>query len=265
MPNRTALALALGLVLGCRPATPDAPLSYDGSTTITNRILPEALPAFEQRTGHRFARVRTSGAGQGLAAMFAGEVSVAGVSRPLTEAELARGPHSVLIGYDALGVFVNAANPVRELTRAQLADLFRGKVRSWRELGGEDVPVVACTEPLASRRGTLDAFRTAALEGAPYAGVVELPDPADCLRLVVEQRGGVAAATVAYQIPGTRWVLVDGKAPTENDVRTGAYLLSRPLLLVTRRPPSREVQEFLDFMISPEGQKIVGRRFVSIR
>jgi phosphate transport system substrate-binding protein len=266
---RLTIALVAALAGACRggsaPEAAPAPLSYDGSTTISNRILAEALPAFEQRTGRRFERVATSGAGKGLKAMFAGDVSIAGVSRSLTEEELARRPHSVLIGYDALGIFVNAGNPVQNLTRAQLKALFEGKVRSWKELGGADVPVAVCTEPLASERGTLDAIRLAVLGGEPYAGVVERPDPADCLRLVIERPGGVTAATISYAIPGSRWVLVDGLGPTAEDVRTGSYLLARPLLLVTRSPAPPHVQEFMDFMISPDGQKIVGRRFVSIR
>jgi phosphate transport system substrate-binding protein len=82
---------------------------------------------------------------------------------------------------------------------------------------------------------------------------------------VVQRPGAVTAATVSYAIPGSRWVLVDGLGPTADDVRTGSYLLARPLLLVTKSPAPPHVQEFLDFMISPEGQKIVGRRFVPIR
>ncbi|BDG05370.1 substrate-binding domain-containing protein [Anaeromyxobacter oryzae] len=269
--RRLKLAAALIAVLSActRPApvepAREEPLTYDGATTISNRILPDALPRFERATGHRFARVEHSGAGRGLEAMFAGRVTVAGVTRNLTEAEVARSPHVQIIGYDALGVFVHAASPVRGLTKAQLKALYTGKIRSWKEVGGADVPVTVCTERLGSGRATLDAVRTVALDGAAYGTVREMDDPADCLQLVARDPGAVTAATMAYAIPGTRALPLDGLSPTPDQVRSGHYLLSRPMLLVSREPPTGALKEFFEFMLSPEAQGIVAERFVPIR
>jgi phosphate transport system substrate-binding protein len=169
-------ALILAAVAACE-SKPPAPapkvarsLVYDGATSISNRILPLALPAFEQRTGQA-VRVERSGGGKGLKAMFAGQADVAGLSRALSPEERDRKPFVAIIGYDALGVWVNVQNPVRALTRAQLKDVFTGKLTNWKQLGGKDRPIVACTEHLLSERATLEAFRALALDGAPFGAV----------------------------------------------------------------------------------------------
>jgi len=256
----TALLLATLPACGTRSAPAQAPagrrLVYDGATSISNRILPLALPEFEKRSGVT-VKVERSGAGKGLKAMYFGSADVAGLSRALTPEERDRKPVVAIIGYDALGVWVNEQNPVRSLTRAQVSGLFTGKITNWKQLGGKDRPVVACTEHLLSERATLEAFRQLALDGAPFGPVKELEDPADCLKAVAADPGGVAPATTAYATAGVRPVTIDGIAPDPQHIRNSTYLLTRPLLLVTREPPSGALREFVDFMTSPDGQALV--------
>jgi len=250
------------------PAPAPAParaLTYDGATSISSRVLPLALPIFEQRTGVA-VKVERSGGGKGLKAMFAGQADVAGLSRALSPEEREKKPFVAIIGYDALGIWVNDQNPVRALTRAQLRDLFTGKVTNWKQLGGKDRPVVACTEHLRSERATLEAFRQLALEGAPVGPVRELEDPADCLKLVAADPGGVTPATTAFAIAGIRPVTLDGIAPDPQHIRSSTYLLTRPLLLVTREAPTGALRDFVDFMVSPQGQALVAQAgFVAAR
>ncbi len=260
-PRQHRALYALALLAACHggqrePAAQPAELRYDGATTISSRILPAITPAFRAKAGVPL-RVERSGAGVGLRRMFAGEVDVAGVSRSLTPAELAKKPYFQIIGYDALAVYVNASNPVRALTRAQLKAAFTGAATSWRELGAKPARIVPCTERLSSERATLDAFRTLALGGAPYGKVVEREDPADCLAFVASEPGGIAAATVAYAIPGVRIVPVDGLEPLPVYVRASRYPLTRPLLLVARERPSGALATLFELALSPEGQTAI--------
>jgi len=270
--SQVALAvLWLAAMPACEPKAPastPAPgrsITYDGATSISSRLLPLALPAFEQRSGVA-VKVERSGGGKGLRAMFGGQADVAGLARALTPEERERKPSVAIIGYDALGVWVNDQNPVRALTRAQLKDLFTGRVTNWKQVGGEDRPVVACTEHLLSERATLEAFRQLALDGAGYGPVRELEDPSDCLALVASDPGAVTPATTAYVISGVRPVTLDGIAPDLQHVRTSTYPLTRPLLLVTRQAPSGSLREFIHFMVSPAGQALVAQAgFVAAR
>jgi phosphate transport system substrate-binding protein len=265
------VAVSLAALPACELRAPAAapasgrPITYDGATSISNRVLPLALPTFERRTGVA-VKVERSGGGKGLRAMFSGQADVAGLARALTPEERVRKPYVAIIGYDALGVWVNEQNPVRALTRAQLKGLFTGKITNWRQLGGRDRPVLVCTEHLLSERATLEAFRQLALDGSAYGPVREQEDPSDCLRVVAADPGAVTPATTAYAIAGVRPVTLDGVAPDPKHIRASTYLLTRPLLLVTREAPSGSLREFVDFMVSPEGQALVAQAgFVAAR
>ncbi len=257
---RALAAMAL-LALACGGRRADAPpppaeVRYDGATTISSRLLPIVAPAFRARTGIPL-KIDRSGAGVGLRRALAGEVDVAGVARSLTAAELAKKPYFQIIGYDALAVYVNEGNPVRELSRAQLKAIFTGATSSWKDAGGKPIRILPCTERLDSERATLDAFRTLAMGGAPYGKVTEREDPSDCVAVVAKEPGGIAAATVAYAIPGVRMVAVDGLEPHPVHVRASRYPLTRPLLLVAREPPQGPVAALFELVLSPEGQAAV--------
>lgn len=261
-PSRV-LSVAVLFVVACErerpgPPPPPAEVRYDGATTISRKILPTLAPVFQARSGV-LLRIDRSGAGIGLKRLFAGEVDVAGVSRSLTAEELAKKPYVQIVGYDGLAVYVHEGNPVRSLTKAQVKAIFTGAARSWKALGGGDLPVVPCTERLASERATLDALRALALEGAPYGRVTEREDPTDCLALVAEHPGAVAAATIAYARTGVRAVSIDGLDPTRPNIRASRYLLTRPLLLVAREPPTGPLAALFDLAMSPDGQEAVAR------
>jgi phosphate transport system substrate-binding protein len=266
--TRFAAASLLSLAIGCSrggDAAAPKPLTYDGATSISRHVLNEAIPGFEKRTGLKFGKVDQSGGGKGLSRLFSGDVEIAGVARRLTPDELGRKPFFQIIGYDALGVFVHAANPVKGLSRAQLKAIFSGAIVNWKDVGGPNLPIVTCTEPLASGRNTLAVFQSIVLDEAPFGPVHEEADPADCLAFVASKPGAISFATVAYAIPGVRAVPVDGIAATPQNVVNSSYLLSRPLLLVTREQPKGDAAAFFDYMLSPDGQAVVGKKFIPVR
>jgi phosphate transport system substrate-binding protein len=258
-------ALGASTAACTRGAPPATALTYDGATSIGRHVLADAIPAFEKSTGIEFGHVYESGGGKGLERLFNGEVGVAGVARQLTAEELGRQPWFQIIGHDALGVFVNGKNPVKGLSKAQLKAIFTGAIVSWKDVGGANLPIVACTEPLKSGRNTLAVLQSEMLDGAPFGPVRELPDPADCLGFVDANPGGVTVASLAYAFPSVRPLPIDGVAPTPERVVDSSYPLSRPLLLVTRGEPTGDVAAFMKFMLSPDGQAIVGRKFVPAR
>lgn len=260
-----ALALACKGGDGAGSSASAQPLSYDGSTVVSSLILPEALPAFEKKTGVKFGKIGTSGAGKGLNAALAGEVDVAGVTRSLKESELAKKPYYQIIGYDALGIWVNEANPVRSLTKAQIKAIYTGEVKNWKKVGGKDLPIVPCTEKLDSAKATLETVKAVALDGVAYGPVREMQEFEQCLEFAAKEPGVITAATFAASAPTVRPLVVDGIALAPENVRSGAYLLSRPILLVTRSVPSGGLKQFFEFMLSPDGQAVVGKKFISIR
>lgn len=246
------------------PLRPPPALSYDGASTIADFVLPEAAALFEARTGVRFERVEKRGTGEGWKALMAGTVLLAGMGRDLEPAELALRPWAHVIGWDALAVFVHASNPLTGLSRAQLADVFTGRVRDWAELGGPPGPIEFATEPRTGNRTVVAEFRKKVMLGAAYVGGVELETQEDCVAFAAGRPGALTQATTAYRRPGVKMIAVDGLDPTAENVRARRYLLGRPLILAAKEPVADAARRFVELVLSPEGQRIVAKHFVPV-
>jgi len=247
---------------------------YGGSSTIADTILNGgAIQGFQSSTGARFSIVDVSGTGKGLKALAEGKVSLVGAGRTLTPDEKKAGLLGTVVGYDGLAVFVNKANPVKGVTRAQLKDIFTGKVKSWKQLGGKDVPVVAFIEPVASKRATVQLLQELVLDGIAFdPGVREVEQISDQLREVTKSEGAICVASVGFLGSGESGVKnaihtveLDQMSASDGNIRSGAYLLSRPLLLVTKGLPGGDTKRFIEYMLSKDGQAIVQRYFVPVR
>jgi phosphate transport system substrate-binding protein len=240
------------------------PIRYDGATTIGANLLPDIAPLLE-RKGQRLGKIGDRGSNPGLEAARAGEVDVGGVCREMTAAEKGSGIHWVVIGYDALAVFVNESSPVRTLTRAQLKGIFTGAIQSWKEAGGGAQPIVAVTETKAGGRGAVQELRRIALDGAEYGPTREYDDAPSCVRHVAGDPAAITVASLSMALPGTRAIAIDGIEPSARNVRAGSYLLGRPMYLVSRAPPSKEVLDLFEVLLSAEGQAVVSRKFTPAR
>ncbi len=246
---------------------------YGGSSTLAETVLQGgAIRAFENKTGIKFTVADVSGTGKGIKALADGKLNLVGAGRTLEPAEKKSGLLGTIVGYDGLAVYVNKANGVKSLTKTQLKEIFTGKVKSWKEVGGADVPVVPMIEPVASKRATVALFQELVLDGAPYAGVREMEQLHDQLAEASRNKGGIAIASIGF-LPsvdpgvraGLRAVSLDGTDASAGNIRSGAYLLSRPMLLVTKGLPSGDVKAFVDYLVSNDGQAIVEKFFVKVK
>lgn len=259
------VALAATALAGTGRATAAEELTYDGAIVMGKRVVAEAAPVFEKKTGVKFARIDLNGAGKGLKAVLSGAVSVAGVSRSLVPEDLAGQAYFRVIGYDALTVVVNERNPLTALTKAQLKAIFTGKARSWKDVGGPALPIEPCGLPPHGGLATSDTFKALVLDGEEFGPMTERNDVSECVKLVARARGAVTFAAMAEaKSAGVHAVAVDGVTPTSQTVRAGAYLLTRPLILVARERPTGALKKFYDFMLSADGQQIVSKSYVSL-
>ncbi len=256
--------LTLLLGAGCATAIDPSPLTYEGSSTIGENLMPIAAATFASESGTSFDTIGTRGSGAGFAAVMAGHVEIAGMSRSLKESEEAQTPFHRIIGYDAIAVFVHESNPVDNLTKDQLAAIFTGEVTNWAEVGGDDLEIEAVTELLNGVRATIEVFQDSVLDGAPYGPVTQIDKPAADVQHVAGNPSAITAAAMAFKVPQTKTVSIDGIEPTGEEVQNGAYLLSRPLLIVSRVPPTGSTKQFFDFMLTPSGQELVARSFVPV-
>jgi phosphate transport system substrate-binding protein len=264
---RRPLALLLLLLGGCSPAASPAgrgPISYAGSGTLSDTVLPPLSEAYAKRGGRPLSFDGYVGSSAGFKQVMEGRVLIAGLARSLKSAEKAQQPYYVIVAYDALAVYVHPDNPVTSLSHAQLKALFTGGVRNWKQVGGRDAPVELVSIRLATGSGTGDFFREEILEDAPFAPTREIAHPRDVMAYVAAHPHAIAFGSLSVPAQGVRFLQVDGVAPTPDSVRTADYALSRPLVLVTREVPESSVQGFLDFVMSPEGQALVAHSFVPV-
>lgn len=256
------------------PSIALADINYSGSSTIGTGILKEggASAAFEKKTGKKFSSIDIPGSGKGVQALIAGKVDLAGASRPLKPEEKKAGLSAATIGYDAIAVFVHKSNPVKNLTKEQLKGIFTGKITNWKEVGGKNAPIVPNTEIIAGKRATIEMFQEHVMDGAKYGKFKEVDLPRDQIVELTKQENGICAVSMGLlasltneQKGKVKAISVAGSEPSDKNVQSGAYIISRPLLLVTKGLAKGDVKEFISYILTSEGQAIVTNNFVPVR
>jgi len=265
------LVLVLG---GCGRQSQQAnSIQIKGSDTMVN--LGQAWAEEFMRADPKVSvAVTGGGSGTGIAAMLSNTCDIAELSRELKpeEIEMARKkgfePKQITVALDGLAVVVHPANPLSQLTQDQLAAIFSGSVSNWKEVGGSDLPIVILSREVNSgthvyfkehvlRRGRKDSQAEFA------ANALLLPSSQAIADEVAQNPSAIGYYGMGYISPREKALAVAKDAdspyiqPTIENVVSNAYPISRPLLMVTRGEPQGLVARFIDFVLSPEGQKIV--------
>lgn len=239
-----------------------AGLTYEGSSTIGENVMPEASTAFEAKEKIKFDSIGLKGSGEGIKAVMAGAANIGGLSRALKTEEKAAKPYYQNIGYDAIAVFVHASNPVKALTKDQIKKIFTGKIANWKDVGGKAGPITVVTELQTGDRATVKEFKEMAMDKEAYGPSRQVDKPHDCVGEAAKDSSVITYASSSFKSVGGKMIGVNGVDPTSDNVKSGEYLLSRPLVLVSKEAPTGDAKKFFDFILSPEGQAIVGKKFV---
>ncbi|HAS52760.1 MAG TPA: phosphate-binding protein [Nitrospiraceae bacterium] len=238
-------------------------LTYAGSVTVLEGVMKEAATAFEKKTGLKIG-LAGGGSGAGVKTTQAGMVDIGGVSRDLKNEEAAQGLVASTIGYGAVGVVANKAIPIDNLTSEQVKDIMTGKVTNWKQGGGPDLPIkiVISTPGCACR----EEFQELALKKEPYVHSA-IVSPMKTLSDTVQNTPGAIGplATAVIDTAKVKIIKIDGIAPTPENVKSKKYKMARQVNLVTKGAPAGNAKKFIDFMLSPEGQELVGKNFVRVK
>jgi phosphate transport system substrate-binding protein len=247
-------------------------LSVSGSTTV-NPVAADAAQVLRKRDGLHITVDDQGGSAGGIAQLGAHEVDIAMSSKPISDDDRKKSPDvdfvSTAIGEDAVGIVVRREvvhGGLRSITKDQLRSLFEGRVKNWSELGGPDLDVfVYDKEPGRGTREVLDKFL--------YGPGGKAPPPPNNERYAIvggneETRtkvkstpGAVAPLSVAFAKGQKQLAVlaVNGVEPTPQHVKDATYQLSRPLFLVTNGRPRGAAKTFIRFVVSSEGQALVGK------
>jgi len=262
--NVKSLVVGLALVALINPFA-NAQVVIKGSDTCLPVSQQEA-EAFGKKGGGAVT-VTGGGSGVGIAALISGTCDIAQASRPIRFDERQRMSDAgktakeVIIAYDALAVVVNPDNPVKNLTRQQLEQIFTGKITNWKEVGGPDMKIVVYSRETSS--GTYEFFKEHVMKNKNYANsVLSMPATGAIIQSVKQTKGAIGYVGMAYLNNEVKAIHIsyDGKnfvAPSVANAKNKTYPVVRPLYYYYSINNEKKVKPFMDFVLSAEGQKIV--------
>lgn len=272
--NQKGLLIAMILIIGLlafgnringghnspNPSNRSTPLrgtvTMAGSTSM-EPIANTLAEGFMNRYPYVMVTAEFTGSSAGIEAVLAGSADIGNSSRRLRPEEKAAGAVEHIVALDGIVMITDAENPVRELTKGQLFAIYQGKVRNWREVGGQDRAIVVVGREAGS--GTREAFEEylELEERCDYAN--ELNSTGAVMARVSSTPGAIGYVSWDVADDTVAVLAIDGVKPTADTIRTGRYGLSRPYVMVTKggvEEQSEAVREFFLYLESGEGSAL---------
>jgi phosphate transport system substrate-binding protein len=217
--------------------------------------------------------VKGGGSGQGISNLINKSTDIANSSRKMKDEEMKQAEEKGLkvqeipVAMDGITIIVNPKNPIKSLTLQQLSDIYTGKTKDWKELGGTPGKIVAIGRDSSS--GTYEFFKEDVLKKADYRSdmISSKANPAIGTN-VAQSAGAIGYIGVAFageyvkagKVKEVPISFKEGEAPiypTVDNVHSGKYPISRSLYNYVSGEPEGTAKAYLDFVRSEEGQKIV--------
>lgn len=218
--------------------------------------------------------VTGGGSGTGIAALLNGTVSIANASRAIKPEEMDTAkkngvdPVEFVVARDAIAVIVNPSNPVNQLSLQQISDIYSGKINNWSEVGGENRPIVRLSRETNS--GTHVYFLETVLRMGNSKDktlfsmdTLLLPSSEGITAEVRDNPNAIGYDGLGYIIPEVKMLAVAKDVskgyilPSAATVTDGTYPISRDLYMYTNGQPNGKIKAYLDWIKSPQAQKIV--------
>lgn len=264
------LALSTASLLLTTTFADAATLKINGSTTVN---LPAAEAAEILRAEKKLdIQMDTQGGSSGGISMLGdGQVQIGMISKHVSDADRAKFPKvkfkEIHVGEDAVAMIVSKDvwdGGVKAVTKAQLKDIYEGRIKNWKELGGPDRRIAFFNKEPG--RGTWEVFVHWVYgdpKKAPQVSFPEVGGNEETRNKVASTRGALSQLSSSWADGKKVFALGikgdDGKVvePTNDNIATKKYPLTRPLFLLTNGDPRGEAKTFVDFLLSPRGQELV--------
>jgi len=262
-------AVALSFLVGQAGAAAETKkITWAGCGISKNAFMAEMVAAYKKKTGIE-VELKGGGATKGIREVASREVDIGGTCRHVIEdgetlrtVPEERRVQLIPVAWDALVVIVHKDNPVDSVTLDQVRDIYTGKIVNWKQLGGKDAPV-----ELYVRKGKISGVGRTLRElvfhnyDQEFVAKYVVEESANLEKDMVTNPNGVGITGVssARKIKDIAKILkLDGKEPSYENIKSGAYLLYRPLYMVTHlQNVNPEIKKFLEFVMGLEGQEIM--------
>jgi phosphate transport system substrate-binding protein len=238
-------------------------LQLEGSTTV-GPIADAFAEYFKSIYTDLQITVKKTGSGDGAAALVDGRCDIANMSRFMKEKEFTDAvakdifPVAHVVAMDGVCVIVHPSNPVKALAKAQVRDIYTGKIKNWSELGGPDMQIVPISRDTSS--GTYETFHNLVMEKKEMAPNVEYvnANPQAHAR-VRNTQGAIGYVGLGFVDSNVRALEIDKVKPNRNTIATGVYPVSRPLYMFTAGYPrlGSTTHRFVTFHYTEKGQELI--------
>jgi len=255
------LVLFLFLLASINISASEQVIVVKGSTT----VLPIAQPCaevFMDQNPDIDISIQGGGSGVGITSLIDGTCDIGNSSRPVKEEEVAKAKEkgvelcANIIAKDAIAVIVHTSNKIDGLTLEQIKAIFTGEISNWSPVGGEDQVIVVVSRDSAS--GTFEAFNELALHKEKLRpDALMQASNAAVATTVANTPGAIGYVGLGYVTSQVKAIKVNDIIPSKETVNDNSYPLARPLFMYTNGEPDGIVKDFIDFVLSAEGQKLV--------
>lgn len=245
-------------------------LRIDGSTTVLP-IAQKAAEVYMKKHADTKIFVSGSGSGTGIKALIDGTTHIATSSREAKDKEVASGKAKGIaltghkVALDGIVPVVHPSMKINDITMEQLKDVYNGKIKRWKELGGPDRPISVVSRDTSS--GTYEVWEEKVLKGDKVrADALLVASNGQAVQTVAQNRFAIGYIGIGYTDKLVKGIKVNGKTATPASVRDSSWPIARPLFMYTNGKPSGVIGKFIDFMLSKEGQKVVNEvKYVSVK
>lgn len=231
-------------------------VNTDGSTSMAD-VMAAFQESFKEVQPDVTVNYTGSGSGAGIEGALAGTCDIGLASRELKDEEVEKGAVAHIVAKDGVAVVVNPENGVEDLTVEQIAAIFKGEIKNWSEVGGNDLEIAVFGREAGS--GTRGAFEEIVGVVDECAYTNEYSSTGDVIGSVASNPNAIGYASLSAVGDTVKAVKVAGVECSEDTVRDGSYQIQRPFVMVTKEGAelSPAAQAFLDYAMSAEVADII--------
>lgn len=260
---KSCLVVAMSLMLMAGPAFAAGNVVIKGSTT----VLPVAQAALEAyMKAHPGVNISLSGggSGEGIKALIDNSADIANSSREIKDKEVSLAkskgvnPKTHIVAIDAIVPIVHPKNKVSNLTIDQLSQIYQGKITNWKEVGGDNLQIVVISRDSSS--GTFESWGELVLHKAKVTPRAQLQASNGAIvQAISKNRYAIGYIGFGYLNKSVKGLTVNGIPATMQTAIAKQYPVARPLYMYTNGEPKGETAGYIQFVLSPAGQKLVAK------
>lgn len=240
----------------------ESKMNVAGSTIVTP-ILKKCAEVYKEKKSKKINfEFHGGGTVMGFEALIDGKTDIAGASREIHSDEMNQArdngvdPVKTLIAKDGLAVIVNKTVDIEKLYLYQIKKIYLGEIDNWKELGGPDKKIIVMSRHKHS--GSYETFSNKVMQWEELGtdSIIGATN-ADLLNKIIEVPYSIGYVGLGYIDDRVNVLTIEGVYPTVEAVSDGSYLISRSLYIYTDGQPKKDVKDFVDFILSPDGQYVV--------